>query len=1101
MGRTIAATLLLVAAGLPAAATAQWPMHSRSPARNAASENRADLGQVALDWRYYLGGAVAPNALVARDVDGDGRAEVLFGTGGRLVCQRDDSRIVWETDPLGLTSIVAVTDLNGDGFDEVVARGRPAVVAVFSLRDGELLWRTTRTTFGPVLGAVRLGQIVPGGPVEVYAADRMGSDARGRRDAMYAFRFSGGFGTGRPDNATQLWQASAGMNRTLPLPQNDVLADLDGDGAAEVVAFDEGTVHVYEAGTGAERGSYTIPPAANLTRMSRVVDITGDGDDEVLVAIGNVGRTGFSNGLSLFVLDWDAAGQRVVVSWSDQVPVAGTNTHLPVAASVGDLDGDGSTEVVTTFRVSGGLSTRVYRGTDGQLLASASGVQAEGIVDLGDQRVLLTRTETELRAYRWNGSALSEAGRFARSAAATTFVRNWAQQSNASSAPLTLSLGGTAGKRGLVTAAARELALFDLADPSAPVATFTPSGTLAVSSWAPQTNVGGTTAGLLVATSDGFLKVLDERLLPPNQREFAPRGLRIGGYYTGAFGLGQSAVGGPTASGPGLFIVDGQGDLIRLDVSEATLAQPPSATRLAQGAAFPLLTDGDGDGNYDEVVVQRGRGLEGFSLADGTSAFVVNNLASANEAFVGDHVPMRASGGLRYGVVMRSDTGQVRFRTTDRQGNLRSSTTTDDTGSLPGHAAVDDIDGDGNDDALITLMRLRAFFGTDLSLSVIDAQFRYPTMPIVLGEAQSSRINVVGAAASRVTGVLVPASLSGMGSLNPTWEFPSEWNAVRHFGTVLSCGTGASSRTLFATALGDTPQLGFVDIDAYTSGAPPSRVVLAQGQLFNNLTALDSADALPGAIGNLVSIADLDGTGRTAVLTGSTDGYLYAVDICSSPPSLAWALNFRAPVGEPVLVDTDGDQQEEIVVSVEDGFLYAVDREVIRNPAPVLDVSPDNLTGPDLDQTEAGGIAATWQSVVGATGYEWAVFTAGGTAVTRSPQDAGNPFIAVDASTTSAIYTQNLVEGEVYFFAVRTLGSEGASSEAFSDGTRFVVGPGNGGGGDADAGPGGGSPPGSGGDGGGCGCRMVATSRSLPAWALLAGAALLGWRRRRRAAR
>jgi hypothetical protein len=156
------------------------------------------------------------------------------------------------------------------------------------------------------------------------------------------------------------------------------------------------------------------------------------------------------------------------------------------------------------------------------------------------------------------------------------------------------------------------------------------------------------------------------------------------------------------------------------------------------------------------------------------------------------------------------------------------------------------------------------------------------------------------------------------------------------------------------------------------------RVLLAGGRV------LPAGEAVPaglraGALANLTAVADLDGRGTPGLLVGSTDGHLYALDACTL--ALRWALDFRAPVGEPVVGDADGDGVDDVLVSVGDGYLYALGPRTLPASDDVRDLA-DEAGVDDVDQVESADTVHTeWRAVPGALRYEVRVLTASGTAV------------------------------------------------------------------------------------------------------------------------
>jgi hypothetical protein len=225
--------------------------------------------------------------------------------------------------------------------------------------------------------------------------------------------------------------------------------------------------------------------------------------------------------------------------------------------------------------------------------------------------------------------------------------------------------------------------------------------------------------------------------------------------------------------------------------------------------------------------------------------------------------------------------------------------------------------------------------------------------------------------------------------------------------------------------------------DAAT-GALRREVVLAGGRVFGSDAEQQAAGVEAGTLGNASAIRALAGT-TSAFVVGSTDGYLYALDACGTPPGLVWSLSFGAPVGQSIFADTDGDGDEELVVTAADGYVYGLDTQRFEAPRFVFDTDPEHGF-PDTDVDEIRGLAvhALWSPVAGAVGYEWALFTAGGRPVTQRPGAPDNPFIPVDAAQVRADVRAGLAYGGRYYFAVRAIGPDGSSSEALSDGVRIL---------------------------------------------------------------
>ncbi len=262
------------------------------------------------------------------------------------------------------------------------------------------------------------------------------------------------------------------------------------------------------------------------------------------------------------------------------------------------------------------------------------------------------------------------------------------------------------------------------------------------------------------------------------------------------------------------------------------------------------------------------------------------------------------------------------------------------------------------------------------------------------------------------------AAFAARHDLSTLWS-EDERTSTRSYGARVSCG-GAPA---VATAQAGDP---LIRVFAGADGTVLAEKALAGGAAYADLASIP-AEARPGSLGSASAIADLNGSGQAAVLVGGTDGFLYALDACTL--DVLWSLDLRYPVGEPIVADTDGDGMDEIVVSVADGFLYGIDRAIYPAPGPVLDLDPAAPGTDDIDEVDSRTqLAASWQSVDGATSYEVAALSPGGTALTDPPyHDVGDV-------TQTVIDGLSLSIGQRVLIAVRAVGPDGSGAESVSDG-------------------------------------------------------------------
>jgi hypothetical protein len=1135
----LSSTLALVCASQ--IARADWPMIGQNAQRTARAPGTARLSRPAIAWPHYLGGSVSAAQLIVENVEGDARNELVFIASGKLVAKRPDDTLLWETAPLGLFRIDGVADFDGDGEREVVATGSPGLVVLVSGRTGRVLWRTRPTDFSPRIGEVRVARLDGDSLPDLYVADMASSQSAPRPESMFGWSFGGGFGAGVDDGTARLFTLPTGRDYAASF--NDVVADLDNDGVSEIVAFGTRYAYLYNGRTGQKIRSTGADPNGGFDlgfalpfglATTQVIDVDGDGRLDI-VGLSNNTYPLPDNSRHAFVLSYDPArpaAQRLYVRWSRAAMNLVSDAHEFIEHSAADLDGDGSIELVTTFREGGSRVTSVLSGATGAVRATIAGTQLLGVVSLGatERPVVLVRRGSMIEGYR--GAALTS-GPVSTPAftmpdgTLPRYVDTLAGRGgSARNLVVTAPLAGASMQRGLVLSRGGAIEVYDPRGSGAlsALARYALPADTSAAAVVPQQNVSVMGAGLLVAQSDGYIVVLDPMLRALNQGgtpEFPERGVRSGGFYSGVWGLGPIPTAGRLDGEPINDIVtnDARGVLLRINAAGASLARPPRVLWEWRGARFPLLDDGNGDGLVDRVVALESGAVVG-RLADGRTESFRVTATTSTQSFTGDVVPLRgASAGYAAPVNGSDGIGQI---VAVRGATVAWRTAGIPTGSsIPGYLAVDRLDGDGTDDVLVTFGPTKLYGGAGGALLASSRSNTYAAMPItVRGIATAGAITTILAASGTEPGAVSLGSTVSA-DFDETWRLRSPFGALRVFGGVVQCGTSLK----YLQSPEASARLAVVDVATHRSDTAVSSVYLAGGRLFATEAEARAATPVVGSLGNVTTTQDL-GDGRVAALVGSTDGYLYAVDPCAS--SLIWSLNFRAGVGQPILADTDGDGQNELVVTAADGFLYGVDTQAFEPPTSVRDVNVADPPGAmDIDETRGLAIAADWTAVAGATGYEYAVFTSGGTAITRNAAMPSNPFIQVRSDVLRATQSEGLREGGRYFFAVRAVGPAGASPEVVSDGTVFYLdsGPRPDAGaadvsmadatvpdgavfdaaGSADSGvdsgarDAGGIPPSS----GGCGCRAPAGSRGRPGaiFATLALGTALGRRRANRSSR
>lgn len=1089
----------LVLGGL--SARADWPMTRRDGRRSGEVSEPASLRTPVVAFRRYLGGELGADQFVPLDVDGDGSVEVVLIAGGKLVAKRPDDTVLWETEPLALSSIVHVADLDADGREELIVVGESAFLGIIDARSGNLRWRLAPGTFGTVVGSVRLVDLDGDGKDELYAADNACGSVNGKPRAM-AWRFTGGFGPVVDDGSRRLFELPA--NREYHCGVADVVADLDGDGAVELVAFGIRRAYVYDGRTGQPLPSgesdpgydlgFSIPYGVMRTELAPL-----PGGRRAIVAATNNSYDVSINSRALFVMTWERAGstqaRRLQLAWRRGVVDLANDRHAFGARLAVDLDADGTPEVVSSFTEGGRTSTFVFELLTGAVKARLDDATFAGVVELSPgAETLLVSAPGGLQGHRFAGfsGAFPPPGFTLPAANLLPVVdRGPRRATNLGTRWATVPLSG--GGRALVVNRNQAVEAWSTEGTPAIVHALPIPAGIGVRGVSLHRGVAGAAEGLLLARSDGYLLALNERLEPVNfsTGELALPGMRTGGAYSGPRGFGAVPITARFDGGADeLLARDSLGRLLRLDPSSANLVSEPREVWSWPGAAHPLALDVDGDGRRDLLVAFEGRAvvaktpelLERFRVTDDPGWDVAGPLA-----------PLQRDGGWTFSYAQfNASTGEGRVVAVGERGVAWRSEPIITAGSGQGYTTVDDLDGDGQDDVIGSLRGLVRFFDGASGVQLGTASATHSLLPVNV-RGRAGAITTVSAASYHAMEGLSLARPLAANTL-ATWSVTLPERFYANFAATLSCPSGL----VLANAGFQAATLVVVDV---ATGATRSQALFARGRRFESEAALFDAGVLPGSLGNATGLQAL-WPGQSAVLVGSTDGYLYAVDACASGAPLLWAMNLRAPVGEVVTGDLDGDGQQELVVTAADGFLYGIGPQRFPAPAQVREIDPLRPDAGELDESERPGVlTAEWDAVPGAVGYEWALLTAGGTPVTRHPSMPGNPFIPSPAGETRASFSSMLREGARYVFAVRAVGPGGVSPETLSDGVRYrpVREAPDAGAAPMDAGvpldagavDAGTTPSMQVRGGSGCGCQALE-----PGW-LVGGGLLLSWRRRR----
>ena len=336
-----------------------------------------------------------PDKLVAGDVDGDSDLDlVVINTFDRTftVLKNDGTGLFTVTQTLGLGfsfGDIALGDLDGDGDLDLVAVGSASTtkeVQVFLNTGGTFAWSRDYAVAGVPVSLV-LGQFDGDGALDVAVA---ASD-----DSSVSILWNGGAGV-----------LSAPVRlATLVTPWKLVAGDVDGDGRIDLLTAHSAAGQV---GILAKQSGRSFAPVRTVTTGVRtstlaVGDLDRDGDLDLVVTGDDPSPAvdGASILLNTGTGDFTASGRFDV-------------GEGPLAITLGDLDGDGDLDVVSTDQ--GSNSIRLFTNRDGRMtvahrtdLGGTSGVQGIAHGDLnGDGRPeLIVAQRTQIQVLREIGAGVS----------------------------------------------------------------------------------------------------------------------------------------------------------------------------------------------------------------------------------------------------------------------------------------------------------------------------------------------------------------------------------------------------------------------------------------------------------------------------------------------------------------------------------------------------------------------------------------------------------------------------------------------------------------------------------------------------------------------
>jgi hypothetical protein len=341
-------------------------------------------------------GVMDPTWLVAADINGDGKPDLISVNGGgtQLTVVTNDGYGDFGSNALinvgGPVVWAVAADVNGDNKPALIcANGGFSGTLMVLTNNGAGIFSSNATlTVGLGAGYVTAADINGDHKVDLISADLYSSTL-----TVYTNNGSGGFG----------------FNATLPAgadPIYVIAADLNGDGRMDLICADEyaDTLIVFtNTGTGVFGSNATYNVGSQPVSIA-ALDINGNGKLALVTA-----NYGFASGNTLTVLTNNGTG----VFGSDATLVVGNGPECVIAT---DINGDGKPDLITansqdntmtvlTNNGAGGFGTNttLWEGENPDCLVAVD-INGDGRMDLvsGDKYTgLTTQTQVGFTAYSY----------------------------------------------------------------------------------------------------------------------------------------------------------------------------------------------------------------------------------------------------------------------------------------------------------------------------------------------------------------------------------------------------------------------------------------------------------------------------------------------------------------------------------------------------------------------------------------------------------------------------------------------------------------------------------------------------------------------------
>ncbi len=992
--------ILVATLAAPLAHADTWQMTRHDAQRTAASLGSVSLVTPTVGWRKYVG---APAAGAFDPAD----ATIFYSvTGGKAVARRvTTQQILWQSASLGVTTLAGAADLDGDGKSEVIAFSFNEAV-VLSGSTGAVAWRSSHTDFGGIVG-VRLADLDRDGKTDILIDD-CGFCAKVGKLVTGVYSFASGLASPQT-----LWAVPSGGTPPPYHAGSDSIVNLD-DTSTQVVQSYGTEVRVLRGSNGTVLSKPTIPNVGEFTFThvpAIAAQLDGAGGREILMVKTTASDDG-TRAITAFRVD--ATSGSFALLWRSTFADDGSVSMPADLAS--DLDGDGADEVIFSGFTSGSWTTKILDGKTGVTRFELAGARFEGATDLDGVAgaEIVTAAADGLSAYAIRNGAITRiagplVGYRAVSTADTSISTKGPISGRLAKSPGGLVIGVPHDKspyatlRGVgafdrITLATVSGAAWQLGSTYAPSIGYV-SGTIIVNS------ATRPYAQVATGTSYGALEILDSTLHVTNATTSSQE-LIVGTLVGGTTSLPAPLV-SKDALGPFVVIPSPVASRAVVDARDASLVVSPK-TRWEADLGLSSVIDFGGflgtqlvsiDG-YDLVVRRTTDGIESKRIALGIGGIVSTGSSLA---------PMRVAGRAEplVGVDWQAASTAVTQKAIDvSAGTVLWSAPPIAYGGYFG-STIADLNVDGTDEWYSMYAGLyvrQASDGSSVKDATVDTGY---SAPIAADFTGGGKVELLHQAGTDVQLMRADRSIA--------WKATYAEPTSGRLGTRVNCATGAE----FVTPAVQSPWIRWYD---GKTGASTGTKVAAGGSLFDSIEAATTAGKTPGEVTDISSVKDLAGKGA-AILFGSTDGFLYAVDACTK--ALAWSIDLGAPVGSPVVANQDDDVDDEVLVTTTNGFVHVLD---VPRCGGVDAIALSGLTANKL--TAGATLAISWAATPGATKYDVGL-------VNSDNLPVWSPPFRETTTTTFTFNTDGLLANRVYRVVVRPISQVGACAETFS--SEFAV--------------------------------------------------------------